>query len=244
MNFAPPSAKEAARLLAEFAYRHPEKASLEVVGDRGAPVRLPILLGNPTGACRLPSGMRPSPAWQDSIAVTLRLRRVEDSAADLLGADCVVWPAPGVWAEWVERWPALTGRVAELARQKMGGVLDAVVEPAANAKAPEAVDEALAGRPRAVWRIVNVPSTRLDLAIDAPTGAVYDAFLDAVRKPDADLWRLCGDLVRACVPVVVANGGAMPVEEVLDRWPGLGVVLIAVVAQLAGAGAKARMGEW
>lgn len=244
MQYAPPSAEEAARLLAEHAYRHPEKATITVPGDRGASVRLPLIIGNPSGSCRLPATLRPSPAWNDSIAVTLGVRKPEDTDADQLGADCVLWPPLATWNEWVDRWPGLPGRVADLARQKFGGVLSAVAEPAFDAVPPPAIGAALDAHPRAAWRIVAVPGCALHLVVDTPSPATYGAFMDSIRRAGSDPWKLTGELVRGCVPLVLDGTAPVTIDDMLDRWPGVGVVLIAVIAQLAGAGAEVRLGEW
>lgn len=238
MQYAPPNEDEARRILAASAHRYPEKASITIGG-----VRLPLIIGNPTGATRAKTAAA-SPAWNDAIAVTLKLKSPDDAQADQLGADCVIWPDPATFDEWCERWPALPGRVAQLARQKFGGDLGCVSEPAYDERAPEDVAVAMVEQAGAVHRIVRLPSARLDVVMVTPPRVAYDAFVDAIRKPGADVWRLCCEMVSASVARALVDGKRIECDAMLDRWCGLGVVLVAVAAQLAGAGAEARLGEW
>ena len=182
MRYDPPSEEDARRLIAEHAHRYPEKASITIGG-----VRLPFIIGNPTGATK-GRARDASPAWSDAVAVTLQIKRPDDTQADQLGADCVIWPPPATFNEWCDRWPALSGRVAQLARQKFGGDLGCVSEPAFDEKPPESVAVALVEQSAAVHRIARVGSVRLDLVVTTPSRPAWDAFTEAVRKPDADAY--------------------------------------------------------
>jgi hypothetical protein len=54
-------ADEFAALAAENAHRYPEKFAVKVIGDGGVRVTLPFVLGNPSGACKMPEGVKPHP---------------------------------------------------------------------------------------------------------------------------------------------------------------------------------------
>ena len=113
-------------------------------------------------------------------------------------------------------------------RQKFGGDLGCVSEPAYDERAPEAVAVALVEHAAGVHRIVRVNGVRIDVVMTTPSRVAYDAFVDAIRKPGADVWRLCCEMVSASVACALVDGAAMDTAALLDRWCGLGVVLVAV----------------
>src|SRR5687768_6628928 len=117
--FPAPSPDERALLKAEHAHRFPELATLSLTGDGGAPVSLPIVLGNPSGACQMPVGAPVSPAWSTLVRASLGIADEVGDVAAQLATDCVLWPDRATWARHTTRWPALPQSVADEIRNKV-----------------------------------------------------------------------------------------------------------------------------
>lgn len=252
MDFSPPSAEELARLLALHAHRHPEKRTITVLGDGGRPVRLPFVLGNPTGATlldgdgRMPDGRRPTTAWSDTVRVTLNLAKDGPGAAQALVEDCVLWPGRVQLAQWAERWPALYGTLVDPVQRKLGG--SKVLEtPDPDDDAPPApIAEALKATPRAVWRFLAPrPDERFAVAIESPDATTWRFFQEETNKAEANVWPVVLDVVKNATRAFCrADGAPAGFELTVARWPGLAVALFTVVSALGGAAAAVEEGGW
>jgi len=244
-----PSAAEIAALVAENAHRFPEKAMFQAPEGAGD-VSLPVLLGIPSGACKLPGGKFATSAWSDTIAVTFKMLKGADASPEQLAADCILWPDAGTWGKWVERWPALPGRVVVALRRKLASSLE-MIDEEPKGEMPEAVQAAIARMPSAVWR---------KLEVDGPGRPSKPEFYDmVVAPPDAGVWRmfcaamkvrgeayasLARGLAESCVVVCVKDGAAVTAEALFDRYPGHVILVGLTAAHLAGISASFTMGEW
>lgn len=246
MNISPPPVEELARLLSTHAHRHPQKAKITVPGDGGRPVVLAVLLGNPSGACRMPAGARPTGAWEKVVAATFGLCADGPEILQQLIADSVLWPDAGTLAQWQARWPALAVALRQPVRAKCGAALSQIEQPDLDEEPPPAIAETQAAAPEIAWR--RLRPTRADVlavAIAPPDPALWTLFQEAVKKPDAAVWQSVREMAEASVKACVrADGGAAPLAQILDRWPGLALLLVATVGQLAGAAAEVELGEW
>ncbi len=237
MEIRYPSDEEVAETLSDKAYRFPEKAGVTLPGDGGVPVRVPLILGNPSGACKLPPGMPPMPAWRMSVAATLKLRADGDGVADQLAADCVLWPDQRSWNALVNRWPALPGLVLATIRKKYGGDV-ALLKAVPQDEKPEGeIAVALAAHPHAVRRRFSPLGTAFEIVVDPPQSGAWRGFVDAVTAKDADAWVRASEMASACV---VASG--MPFATAIDRWPGLALLVVNLIGELIGASAEVELG--
>lgn len=247
MDIMQPTAAELEQLRAQNAFRHPRSARIPVLGDHGARISLTIVIGNPTGACRLPAGSRPpSPVWRTIVDGILAGRLETGGISDLIAADCLLWPDAATFNAWRDRWPALPSDVALAALKKVGGAMRVIVEPSVIDAPSEPVAAALAAHPRAVWRKLEPTGARYDAVIDTPDSVKYDAVRDAFDTPGADSIELSRSFAEAQLVACFNAATKEPVRpsEIFDRHPGL-AVLVAVHAQrLCGAYGEVQLGEW
>lgn len=236
MQIALPSADEVAKLVAQYAYRYPQKAKVPVMGDGGERVMLPLLLGVPSGACRLPSGVKASPAWRVIVEGLLSQNLDGSAISEALVADCVLWPEPKTFALWRDRWPGLGGDVGLAVLRMVGGMSTAIEEPSAVEEPPAPIASLLEQHPRAVWRRLRPPGATFDVVIDTPDSVKFDAFTDAIGKSDADKPALVRDFAEACL--------LAPIGDAFDRFPGLAILVAAQARRLGGAQGEIALGEW
>ncbi len=235
MIIADPTPEERAKLKAEHAHRFPELRYFPKPGDDGKMVKLPVVLGNPSGACHMPAGARASKAWDAKVAEGFGGEKV--GWAQLV-VDCVLWPAPHVWAEWCERWPALPDSVRTALITKYGGSEDSITEPGEDVEAPKVIAEAREQHKGATWMRFEPKGLTVDLLVKAPTSTQWALFTEAMRKPGAASWDLVHDLANACTAVA-----SQPVAEAFLRWPGLAVLVVREASYLAGVITKYEEGE-
>ena len=247
MDLRAPTDDEFQALLSRHSTRHPSKAHLTVIGDGDVQVRLPLVLGNPTGCSRMPEGVEVSPAWDEHAAAILRLRKSGGrEAGEALVEDCVLWPEPATWAQWAARWPGLPNSALALVARKVAVLGACVKKPGPKDTAPGPIAATLGKHPRAVWRkLAPEQGEEMAIALDAPDGVRWQFFVDGSMEPGARLGALAADMLAACTLACVRlDGTAAPIGDVVDRWPGLALLLTQQVAELAGATAEVALGEW
>lgn len=237
-----PAPDERAALLAEHAHRFPVPVPITVRGDGGAPVRLPFLLGNPTGSLRAPTG-RVSPAFAQIIG-SINLGK-DEGDDDELARDCVLFPSPAPITAARNRWPGLISEISKQIASKIG-LGSTGAEVFAGEEMPAEIAAALEAHPRATCRRFTPPGADgrpvdLLLVIDTPSRVTYDAFTDAMQARDADRVRLAREFAEGAT---VAVCGAPSAAAIFDRWPGVLVLAVGVAAKLAGAASESRLGEW
>jgi hypothetical protein len=245
MIVTPPSDDELRALLVEHAHRHPTKASITVIGDGGQPVRLPMIVGNPAGACAMPDA-KPSSAWNEMLGAALGLIVEPANLGARLAQDVVLWPDRATVGKWLERWPALPKKIADLLGQKLAVSDRCIEEPAFDEDPPAAIAKAIADNPRAVWRRLRPsPDTLLHVAVSPPAPAAYRIFKDALKKAKAAPWPIVRDAAIGGIIASVDDSG-VPVNVAADlaRWPGLAALVIAEMQGLAGSDAEVHLGEW
>jgi hypothetical protein len=247
MQITPPTEAEVASLVAAHAHRFPAKYTLTVPGDGGKTVRLPVLVGNPSGAAPLP-GEKPSPAWSIIVAAALRLRTEAPGLSQQVAEDCVLWPPPASWAQWLARWPGLPAKLADLISAKVAAEPNAIEQPADGDEPPQPLQAILASHPAAAWRRARAQGEVFAIALEPPGGTAWKLWQEALHKPKADAWKLVRELVEACVRGVVAvkgdNATTCDLDETIRRWPGLAVMLVGELGELVGAAAEVEAGGW
>ena len=167
----------------------------------------------------------------------------ETGLTSQVAEECVAYPDAATWGQWVGRWPALPSSLLVPLREKWGANLGMISEPAFDDQAPDEVQKALAAGD-CTWRRVKPPGASLDVVIGQPSLGLWRMFQDAIRKPGVDLAAKVRELATACTRVILADGKKLEVAPVIERWPGVAVLIIAVVGQLAGVTAEASLGEW
>jgi hypothetical protein len=243
MNIQEPSTEDLQVVLAAHPHRFAEVVHLTVPGARGKPQRLTFVLGNPSGACRLPPGQKPSPAWSDVVSTTLRLKKSEGS--EQIANDCVLFPDGAAFGQWCERWPALAESVWVAARRKLGGVLESIDIPDDTETMPASFEAAWEKHPNASARRYTPRDQKLLCLIDPPSYAPWHFFLDEIRKPDADPWKLSQQMASASVRACYDERAHADVayEDVATRWPGVPLLTMLTVYMLAGAAADIELGN-
>ena len=232
-------------LRSSHSHRFPQTGKLRppAIGGSGT-VEIQIVLGNPTGACRMPNGSVVSDVWRSFVRSALARAPEPDGFAEQLSRDSLLFPDPSTINSIFETWPALATVCASLVADKVKNKM-ALVVPSPAEEPPGPILEALASRPRAVWRWVR--PTRADsfaIIIEPPGLAEWEIFSDEVKKPGSDNWRLACDLNASCVPLACsADGNETTLEQLVLRWPGVGIRICNEVAGLGGAGAEAELGE-
>lgn len=248
MDVRAPSEEELSELLAKHAARAPEKASLVVLGDGGTPIKLPLVLGNPSGATleAKPDAKKPS-VWARFLAVALKLRPEPLDLPDAVALDGVLWPPRRTWFAWCERWPALAKTVADSIATKVGCSLQ---QAAYDDEPPEPLAPILAEHPRATWREVRTRDGLYALAIEPLDATAWPLFTDKLKKPDEhDTWSLARELCDAVIIGCVerkrsGEDVAFDKARLLSKSPGIAIVVIGEVAQLVGVSAEVHLGEW
>jgi hypothetical protein len=251
----PPTADELSVLLASQAHRFPEKHTISLPGDRGSTVRIPVLIGNPSGACKLPPGELANVAWSHFIAATFKTRDDSVELTRQAAADCLLWPPPAVWAQIVERWPAAPDALWLAAREKCGAALYLMSFPEEGEKPAPEVGAVLDRYERAVWRRLQPPGQNLVVVIDPPKSVAWTFFSEAMKKSETDRWKLVCEMAQMAVPaafrVTLASLAAPEayepvsfVDDVMPQWPGFAVHVVAVQSQLAGMRAKVDRDGW
>lgn len=223
------------RIKVEHAHRFPELRYFPKPDDEGGTIKLPVVIGNPTGSCKMPKGAPVSRAWAQSVTRTFGGDRGDNAE---FVRDCVLWPPPPVWAQWCHRWPALPESVRPAIVAKYGGDTDDVSEPGPDVEAPKDIAEARAANPGSLWVRFERKSACVDFVVKAPSAFQWAAFSNAMKEPNADAWALALDLALACT--VAAT---MSVAEVFNRWPGLALQIDREASYLAGIRSDFEEGE-
>lgn len=218
---------------ANQAHRFPELRYFPKPGDDGKPVKLPVVLGNPSGACKMPQGERASKAWGAKVAQTFGAGPAEWAP---LVADCVLWPPPAVWASWLQRWPALAESVRPALVKKYGGDTDLLGEPGAETEEPPAI--AAARSPGTTWVRFEPKGAVIDLVIKTPSSSQWAMFKEAMKAPAADHWALALDMA-----ATVTAASTMPTADAFARWPGLALLVNREASYLAGMTSEYEEGE-
>jgi hypothetical protein len=228
-SVSPPPPDVLDRILGDNASRFPEKAAIGgLLGDGGARVTLPIILANPRDG---------SPAFNEGIAVALNFRPNQDPTGEELVKECLLWPPRTVWNDWRARWAAIDGRVVLALGRKLGSTLAVLSAPESDAALPEGIAPSPAGVCR-IFTPAGAPKP-IYVAIEPPDDAVWRMFVNAATKPDAEVFKISRDLALGCI-----KASTMPAEAMFDRWPGLVVATVSVLAELAGTGAEVELGNW
>lgn len=235
MIIAEPTTEEREQLKRTEAHRFPELKYFPKPGDDGKEVRLPVVLGNPTGACKMPKGARISKAWDDKVAETFGASKPDMSA---LVSDCILWPPPPLWATWLQRWPALEDSLSSAVIKKYGGSSDQISEPGTAEVTPEAIAAARASAPGATWKRFASKGTQIDLLIKAPSSTQWAMFTDAMKRPENDHWALALELATACTVASTTT-----IADAFARWPGLVLWVDREASWLAGMSSKFEEGE-
>lgn len=255
MEIKPPTAAELDVILARHAHRFPEKFSLSFPGDRGSTVKIPVLVGNPSGACKLPLGEKPSPAWSHLIAVAFRVREESTELVRQAALDCLLWPDPRAWTQVVDRWPAAPDTLWDTARAKCGAALSLMSFPELGEETPAPIAAALERHPQAVWRKLRAGDRKLHIIVEPPQSIAWSFFSDAMKKDDADRWSLVCELAQTAVPFVARATDATMTEpakydelnftgDVLSRYPGFAMHVALTLGQLAGIAARVDRDGW
>lgn len=244
MEIVKPTDAELEAMLLEHSCRYPEKARFTVTGDGEKDVCLPVLLGNPSGACKMQEGKRVSPAWDTVIASTFQIAQGETNI-DQLVSDSVLWPPPVTWFTWTKRWAALPEIVQVAIRRKTGSSMSMIEDPTPEQERPAALASILDRHPSAVWRMLKPPGTEIDAAIMPPDSASWRMFLDAMKRPNAKHYSLARNLATSSlVAASRADGTPISADELFDRWPGQALLVALTVSHLAGIAAKYELGFW
>ena len=229
---------------AKLAHRFPQSATLRPPADRGVgAVEIPIVLGNPSGACRMPAGSFVSDAWAQYIRGALTGVAEDAGLAEDLARDCILLPDAAVVDEILTCWPALAPKITAILNKKIGrGVVE---DPKHNEKPPAPIAAWFEGHPRAAWRWVRpARGDAYSLIVEPPGAAEYDAFNEGMRQRKADVWKLTRDFVAGSTPAVFDTAGnPVALEALLTRLPGVAISLALAAAQLGGIDAEAELGE-
>lgn len=246
MEIKKPTDAEVELLLVEHAHRHPEKARFAVVGDGGAEVLLPVLLGNPSGACKMPAGKPATSSWDDVVSSTFKMRPDAESDIPALVRDCVLWPPQDVWSDWCARWAALPEVVHVAIRRKSGWSKVVLDDPPGDLQPPDLIAMAKRRNAGAVWQQLKPPGSVLDVAISPPDSGLWRMFLDAMKRPrESRPAELARDLAASCTMILLREDGTVyPTDEALDRWPGLALLIGIVASNLAGITSRYELGGW
>lgn len=233
-----PSGADLDALLAEHGHRFPETARVPVVDDGDEDVLLPILLGSPSGACRMPEDEKPSKAWRNMLAGGA------DDINEQLARDCVLWPERATWNAWCVRWPLLADAVGTMVAHILADVQ--LSKPSIDDVAPPAIEKALTSKPHAVWRQLQVRGEKFLLVIAPPDAAAVELYHEAFNATGADRWKVALEAVNARVAACERDGDgqAMSIAEVVARWPGVAFPIVNEANRLAGARAEVLLGKW
>jgi len=236
MDISPPSGEELERLISENAHRFPVKYSISVIGDGGASIKLPFLLGLPSGACVLPPGGRKSDAWNSIVGSGIGIEDQRPGIDDRVAEDCIIWPPRAEWSKWFARWTGLGGSVGKAIQKAAGFNVSVVVS---SGEPPESIRSELAKRPRAAWRTIVLGEERIEVVIEPPEYTPWRIFKAALAKQGADVWALVLDMVLA-----KATADGADIAKTVARWPAVAIHLLGEISRLGGGGAEAELGGW
>jgi hypothetical protein len=250
MEIKTPTTEQVAAICSEHAARYPEPAAITMVGDRGVAVRLPFILGSPSGACKLAADKK-APIWASFVGAALKMSEAPGNAEELAANDCILYPDFATYKEWCTRWPALPSAVWRAVRRKIGMELDAVEEISFDDELPDAVKAALVTFPAASIRRVNVRARKVDrqfvCLISPPPAPSWRFFLEAMRKPRADHWSLTMEMAQGSIKIAHEASTNREIDvgsELLTPWPGVALLTLATVSVLAGQTADVELGEF
>lgn len=247
-DLPPPSSEERARIRSEHAHRFPELATLRLPGDRGAVVSISTVIANPSGACDMPEGAKSMPAWSALLRAALNLAAEPGDMGAMLAADCLLYPEPAVWAGYRKRWPEINQSLAREIQNKIGGSRGTLSEPFAVDEPPALVTAALdADASRAWYYLQPRQSVRYAIALHPLTSATWRALEQKLAKRAADPWPTVRDVavksVAACAQEVDGEWCVVSAAGMLERFPALAAFIVGKLSDLAGATAKAELGE-
>ena len=235
---------ELSSLRTRLAHRFPQTATLHAPGDRGlGTIDIPIVLGLPTGACRMPTGAVVSSAWNEYVAAAVLKRPDPVGWREEFVSDVVLHPDNQGLEELLAQWPALSNKIAQLAIKKCGP--DAVSIPLPTDRPPAPLAAMIGERPRASWRWVRpTRAAAFAILVEPPPPALWSMFTDGIRTADSGQWRLVRDFLEGCAPSIFqADGQPAALDAVLGQWPGVAISLVGPIAALGGAAAEGELGE-
>lgn len=238
MNIEPLDDATLASIRVAQAHRYPQTATLHPPGDRGVgTLAISIVIGNPSGACKMPAGMVTLPAWSQYVLAALSGTVEEDGLVELMARDCILWPYDA--DEMLATWAAMSQSVVKVLFQKIGRY--AIQDPKAAETPPPAIASYLEEHPRATWRWVRPARGGVfSLVVEPPRPDVYTIFSDSMRKSGTDHWGMIKEFVAGCVPFV---DGDESLSALMGRWPGIAIALAKDIAMLGGIAAEAELGE-
>jgi hypothetical protein len=231
VEFAKPTETEFEALAAEHAARYPTKARVTVIGDNGAQINVPLVLGNPTPA-----------KWSEILAVLLKQREAPEDFKEQVALSSVLWPDRKGWYALLARWPALPASVADLVMSKIGARLLPVSD---EEPPPPSLAAALEGKPRARWRRLQTTSGAIfEVALEAPSPAAWRLFKEALTKKGADVAAVVRDACKASMLSCVSADAPADFERLVDEFPFVVTLIITEIGALAGIAESAALGEW
>ncbi len=241
LTVPPPTPEELASLRSLHAHRFPQAGSIRLPAANGGTVSIPLVIGLPSGACRMPSGAVVSPAWEQFVESAIKRSPEPDGFRETLAQDVVLYPSPGVLAQVLEEWPAAPVPIGTAVMKKIGR--EALEVPTATEQPPASLAPLLIDR--AVWRKVKASKAdEFAIVIVPPSSAAWSIFSDGIRRTGANSWKMSTEIVQACVPAVCrADGVAANLEEVACRYPGLVLSIVGTIAMISGGAAEVELGE-
>lgn len=229
--------------LLEHAHRKPITKKMGIGADGDV---LRLIIGTPSGACSLPVGEEPRPAWGDFLAAQFKVRSASPTLPLEMAQDVILWPAGDVVKAWTDRWPALPSRVFDLVQEKIGVGDEVLARPRPKEAPPSSIASALARANHGVWRRLKLGDRSLLLVVSSPNGAQWEAVLKGFVVPDLDVWPMAKSVASDFIKAIVDEEKGEPVSlsRVLEEKPGVAISLFGLLGQMVGLERSNDLGEW
>lgn len=232
-----------AELRSKYAHRYPEVSKEIVLGGE----RLTLVIGNPSGACELPDGEVPDPAWGDMLAA-LYTQEQDPSLGARMAQDLILWPPAAHVSAILDRWSQLPQQLLETLQKKIGMHSGAVEETdaATTSRLASVLNKSRYG----FCRQLIVPDgfdaegarkySTFPIVIATPSSKQWRAWQTRMKEDGADHWEVCQKLAR---DMVTGIEGAPDLAAVIKRWPGVVVAIIRELTVAVGATIEVELGE-
>lgn len=226
-------------LRTQHAHRFPMVA--RVVEDGCA---FDVVIGNPS-AVSVAAGEEPDDSWRELLVSVFQLDEATRGLEKRVLRDVVLWPAPKVLAEWLDRWPMLSTKLALKAQEK-SALKAKVLTPSKGDDLPVPLEPILRAARFGKWYQVAIAGKVYAFVTSSPNAAQWDAWKQNISEEGADVWAHIKEMYGLAIRGFVLLDDPLSLidpQDMIKRYPGVVLPTLNAVSAAIGATAEIALGE-